>query len=116
MARGTRTVRTPEKREKFLTALREAGTVTHACEAAGIGKRTAYDWREADTDFAREWDAVIESVADDLEHEAKRRAIEGSDTLLIFLLKGQRPDKYAERTKSEVRATVSVESLLDELD
>ncbi len=32
-----------------------------------------------------------------MEAEARRRAFAGSDTLLIFLLKGARPDKYRER-------------------
>jgi hypothetical protein len=59
------------------------------------------------------WDDAIEAGADVLEAEAWRRAVEGverpivsggkvvttvreySDTLLIFLLKGRRPEKYA---------------------
>lgn len=35
--------------------------------------------------------------ADVLEGEASRRAMSGSDLLLIFLLKGLRPEKYRER-------------------
>lgn len=72
--------RTPEKalarpwRAAFLAALRETGTVRDACEAAGIGRQTAYDLRAADPTLAREWDEALQDSADLLEREAVRRA------------------------------------------
>lgn len=116
-----RTVRTDKKRGEFLAALRDTGgNVSRACELATIQRRTVYDWRDADRDFATAWDEAVEFGTDELEEEARRRAYMGvdepvfyqgeecgairkySDTLLIFLLKGRRPDKYRERMTIDV--------------
>lgn len=53
-------------------------------------RRSLYRWRHADPDFAREWDDAWEQGADLLEQVAYERAVNGSDQLLIFLLKGQK--------------------------
>lgn len=39
----------------------------------------------------------MQQAADVLEREATRKAMAGSDLLIIFLLKGLRPEKYRER-------------------
>ena len=59
----------------------------------------------ADASFASAWDAALEVAADVLEKEAFRRATRKtrpSDLLLIFLLKGCRPQKYRENVALEV--------------
>jgi hypothetical protein len=96
-----RTRRTPKKdwRQEFLDGLRETGMVTEACQAVGIGRRTAYDERQRNEEFALAWADVIEESTEDLEREAVRRAKDGSDTLLIFLLKARRPQVYRENVK-----------------
>jgi transposase-like protein len=58
MATRTRTVRTPEKRTRFLAALESGSSVASACRRAAIGRQTAYDWRKADETFASAWDGV----------------------------------------------------------
>jgi hypothetical protein len=40
-------IRTPEKEIAFLAALSATANVARACDAAGIGRTTAYEWREA---------------------------------------------------------------------
>lgn len=111
-----RTNRTPKKREQFLQAIVDnAGNVTEACAAAGISKRSAYDWREADPDFKAAWDDAVELTTEALEQEVYRRAFEGceepvfykgemcgaikrySDTLAMFTLKARKPEKYREK-------------------
>ena len=93
----------------FLAALRDSGNVRVACAAAQIGKSTAYDRRKADAGFAAEWADSIDDAADLLEAEARRRAVVGgSDTLLIFLLKGARPEKYRDNHRVDVRGAVGV--------
>ena len=118
---ANRTIRTPEKRATFFTALREnAGNVSKACEAAGIGRMTVYEWRAAEADFASEWDNVVEESTDALEQEVYRRAHDGveepvfyqgevcgtvrkySDTLAMFTLKARRPDIYRENIRTEL--------------
>jgi hypothetical protein len=96
----------------FLEAFRTYGTVTHACKAVSVGRRTVYDAREADEAFAAEWAAVEDDVSDDLEEEAVRRAKDGSDVLLIFLLKARRPQKYRENSHVTHAGALTLERIL----
>jgi len=89
---------TAKRKKMFLEKLRKFETVTHAAEAAGVRRKTVYEWRKNDPEFARAIDEVFEDVTDELEKEAHRRAKDGSDTLLIFLLKARRPAMYRENT------------------
>ena len=98
---ANRTKRTPKKRAAFLEALGSGESVTKACNAAGIGRRTVYDWRGDDEKFAAEWEDAVETGTDVLEDEAVKRAKDGSDTLLIFMLKARRPDKFKDRWQHE---------------
>jgi len=102
-------------RKAFLATLAQCGNVREACEAAGIQPMSAYRNRRSDSEFASEWDDALNEAADILEKEAWRRACEGveepvfykgevcgrarkySDLLLMFMLKGIRPEKYRER-------------------
>ena len=116
-----RSIRTDKKRLLFLACLKDTGgNVSRACEVSGIARQSLYDWRLADPVFAKQWDDAVEFGTDQLEQEARRRAYQGvdepvfyqgeecgavrkySDTLLIFLLKGRRPDKYRERVQIDV--------------
>lgn len=130
---------TPKKQAAFLDALRAGLSVSHAARLSGFARRTWYDHRAADPAFAAAWDDASEEGADRLEDEAVRRAVEGvrtektvtsqgralrdeagalvkdvtidySDTLLIFLLKGRRPQKYAERHKVDHTVAVRKEA------
>lgn len=122
-------------RSRFLDALRAAeggGTVHGACEAAGIGRTTAYQARNADPEFAAAWDEAYDAGTEVLEAEAYRRGVTGypgrpvtfrgevvaeiteySDTLMLALLKARRPEKYRER--QEVRHSGSVTLSAQEL-
>jgi hypothetical protein len=106
---------TPKKRELFLSALSKGASVAKAAAAAKMTRQGFYKARKNDDDFARDWDEAVESGADILEDEALRRAKDGtlkpvfhqgvqvgsvreySDTLMIFLLKGRRPEKYRDK-------------------
>lgn len=132
MTGRARTERTSQRaRELFLKELAERGNVSDAAEAAGVGRRTAYQWREGDADFAALWAEAIERAADRLEREAWRRAVEGtdkpvyqggelvgyvreySDTLMQTLLKATRPDKYRERQEVQHGGRVAIEYVND---
>jgi hypothetical protein len=89
-----RTIRTPKKRRAFLTALAAGHSVATACQLSRIGRTAAYAWRDVDPTFAAEWHDAAEAGIDLLEDEARRRAMAGSDLLLIFLLRNRRPDIY----------------------
>lgn len=105
--RSRRTLRTPKKepvtnRVRALRAYRELGTVAHACKKAKIGRQTWYDWLEKDPAFAAEVRDTKVEVKEDLEGVAVERAKDGSDTLLIFLLKSLEPEKYRDTQKLEI--------------
>ncbi len=85
-----------EWRPIFLGILRETANVRLACEKAGISRKTAYQHRGHSAEFSEAWDTALEEACDLLEGAARQRALVQSDTLLIFLLKAHRPDKYRE--------------------
>jgi hypothetical protein len=127
---ANRTTRTPKKEAAFLDALRDGQSVTAACIDAGFGRRTAYEWREADEDFRKAWDEAVDEGTDRMEDEAYRRAVQGtskpvyqgkelvghvqeySDTLMIFMLKARRPEKFKERVSNEHSAEGSLLDLI----
>lgn len=96
----------------FIESLSKFGNVKAACRAANISRETAYHDRRRIKSFRKQWKIAIEESIDDLEFEARRRAIRGvrnpkfyeggvcgyvreySDALMQFLLKAHRPNKY----------------------
>ena len=124
--KSRRTSRTDRARETFLNTLRERCNVSESARAAGIGRSTAYEWRDADPSFAAEWDDAEQEAADKLEREAWRRAVDGvdkpvtfqgmitatykeySDRMLEILLKGHRPEKFTDRIKAEHSGEMSL--------
>jgi hypothetical protein len=122
MTAGTKL--TAKKRRKFLKMLSETGNVSRSAEGAGTTRYTVYKRRAADAKFAEAWDDALEIATDWLEEEARRRAFgweeplhyqgaltgdavtKFSDTLLIFLLKGNNPDKFKDRVESANRHSI----------
>lgn len=82
---------------RALRAYARTGTVKAACEAAQIARRTWYDWMQDDEAFAKAAVDAREAVADELVEEAVQRAKDGSDTLIIFLLKSMRRSEYGDK-------------------
>ncbi len=80
----------------FLAALENTGSVTAAAEAGKISRVQVYHTKKVDIEFARQWDEALDMAADTLEDEARLRAFNGSDVLLMFMLKGTRPQKWRE--------------------
>lgn len=103
------------QKARYLKAVARTGTLTAGCRAARVSPNTVYAWREHDTEFSLAEQQMRNALADALEEEAVRRAWRGvnkpvfqggtlvghvrefSDTLLIFMLKAVRPEKYRER-------------------
>lgn len=121
-----RTKRTAEKEQILLDMLATGKSVYKAAAAAGIGRSTAYEWRDSDPEFKARWEEALEAGIDAMEDEAHRRAVEGvdepvfyqgevcgevrkySDTLLIFQLKARRPEKYRENVDVNHRGNINV--------
>lgn len=108
------------RKNAFLAAFRECGIITKAAEIAEINRTTHYDWLKNDPEYTERFRDAEEQAAERLEQEARRRAVEGvekpvfyqgqvcgtvteySDNLLMFLLKGIKPEKYKDRVSNEV--------------
>jgi hypothetical protein len=68
---------TAEKREQFLKALADSGSVTAAVAVAGTSRSRVYELRKTDAVFAAAWDEAEEIATDRLQDEARRRAMKG---------------------------------------
>jgi hypothetical protein len=109
---------TEEQRAAFIARLADTRNVTVAAQDAGIARRTAFELRTRDPDFAAEWLDAEEAASDLLEHEARERAMKGieepvyyhgkevgsvrrySETLLLMFLKAERPEKFTDKGAS----------------
>ena len=67
----------------FLQALAATGVVAAACRAAGVSSTTVYQRKRSDADFAAMWDNAMEDAADEMEIEARRRAIDGVEEPIV---------------------------------
>lgn len=103
---ANRTKRTAKKVIAILSDLRAGSAIGTACARAGIGRTTLHEWRAADSALDQQIDEAIEYGTDILEDVARTRAVMASDTLLIFLLKARRPEKYRETIKQDHGGTV----------
>ena len=108
------------KKRAFLEAFAECGNLSQAARETGCHRNDHYGWMENDPEYPQAFQNALDDATDLLEAEAKRRAYEGidrpvgwhkgvpgavvreySDTLLIFLVKGLRPEKYRDHHKHE---------------
>ena len=64
---------------RFLREFARTGSVSAACRASGLPRRTVYNWRDAAADFRNRWDAARERGAGRLHDEAMRRAMVGDE-------------------------------------
>jgi hypothetical protein len=124
------------KKQAFLASYAETGIISQSAKLCFIARSQIYEWLKDDPQFAEGMTEAEEKAVDRLEQEARRRAVEGvrkpvyqggkkvgfvqeySDTLLIFLLKGAKPEKYRERLSHEITGKdggpVEVRQLTDE--
>lgn len=116
---------TPGRKRAFLTVLSETCNASLACAAINQPRRTVYNWRNADPEFAQDWAAARAMGADAIEDELVRRAVEGievpvyhrgaivgavrryNDRLLMVLLKALKPERYRERVAMRKRCQQS---------
>ena len=84
----------------FLQALAATGVVAAACRAAGVSSTTVYQRKRTDADFATMWDNAMEDAADEMEIEARRRAIDGVEEPIVH--KGQFTPEWARDASGEI--------------
>jgi phage terminase small subunit len=134
-----------ERRQRlFIKAYIRTGIITKAAKAAGINHYQHYKWLEYDEEYRNQFEEAKEASADELEEEARRRAIHGvarvkfhmgkpimikdpktkklvvyveheySDRLLEMLLKAKRPKEFGQQ-KQEIEHNVpAIDKFIDE--
>jgi hypothetical protein len=90
-----------EWKPAFLATLADCGVVRYSCGRAGVSRKVAYATRDREPEFAQAWADALEDACDALALVARKRALDLSDTLLIFLLKSHKPEVYGDRFKHE---------------
>ena len=103
---------TPRKKTAFLRELRRCGLINKAADACRLSRSVLYQHKRKSKTFAADWDHAVDDAVDSvLIEEATRRAVQGvkkplayqgeltgdyvreySDSLLMFLIKGKRPE------------------------
>jgi hypothetical protein len=83
----TALVGTKARGAAFIDELARHGLVGRACLASGLSPSTAYRLRAEDPEFAAAWSDALRRAADELEGEARRRALHGADEPVMH--KGQ---------------------------
>lgn len=104
----------------FLRCLAVYGNIGQSCTESGLSREYVHRRKKSDPEFKARFDEAMEIGNSALEDEARRRAHDGvpepifyqgvevgtvqkySDSLLITLLKANMPEKFADRTKSEL--------------
>jgi hypothetical protein len=107
------------KKSAFLAAFRATASVVKAAKAVRLERGMHYQWLASDPAYGKAFEDARIHAVQILEDEAVRRAHEGylepiyyqgeevgvvlkySDALLMFLLRGWKPERYRERAEVE---------------
>src|SRR5215510_6352347 len=83
---------TPARMRVFLQVYAATGRINHACEIAQIDRKTHYLKLAGDPAYQKAFAQAQQQLADVIEGEIFRRAIDAeSDALLMFLARGFMP-------------------------
>ena len=83
----------------FFSALATWGSMRQATRTVDVAYHTVLHVKAHSPTFRLLYELAMDLSVQTLEDEAKRRALGGSDILLIFMLKGAAPEKYKERVE-----------------
>jgi hypothetical protein len=99
----------------MLVALEKSiGVVTTAAKAVGITRECHRLWMAKDPEYFKAVSELKDVRLDFLESQAHKRVQEGSDTMIIFLLKTQGKGRgYIERAEHIVETTDSLANRID---
>ena len=115
------------QQHRFLECFAACGSVLKAARSAKLNRQSHYWWLKEDQTYRERFEAAGERAARALEDEAVRRAVEGirrpvwykgrvvgyeteySDSLLMFLLKANAPDKFKDRSVVDMNVRGEVE-------
>jgi len=87
--------------DKVLAAVARGESVAAAARRAGVSRITVYRRLQRSSTFAQAFEDAYEEGTDRLEDAAYQLAIGGDRSLLMFLLKARRPERYRETLQVE---------------
>ena len=117
---------TASNKRRFLEVYARVGNVWEACRQANIARKSHYEWLRDDPEYKSLFSDAKEDACDNLLEEARRRGQEGveepvywqgqvvgtvrkySDNMLMFLIKGMRPEVYRDNWRGEMVHTGAV--------
>ena len=108
-----------KKLETFINLLEESGNISLSSKKARVSYKTVYYYKENDETFRMEWETAMERWGDRMEGEAfgliktqfLKRDYKSNPALLIFLLKGAKPNKYQEHVQQDTTAMKFIEEI-----
>lgn len=109
-------VKKDKRKEAFLEHLKTGkGIISYACDMTGISRRTFYNWKNEDDEFAKRVEDVNEETLDIVESKLLSAISDDNLTAIIFYLKTKGRNRgYVERVENEVDVN-SFERLMKEL-
>jgi hypothetical protein len=91
---------------KFMDRYAKTGDLRAAAKAAKISLEVHHQMLETSDSYRKSFRAAQQQVVDLLETAVFRRALDGSDELLVFLLRAWLPERYREHTMVEHSGTI----------
>jgi len=88
-------------KNKFLEILAKTPSVTVACREANVSRRTAYDHKALDPEFAEAWEDALNQGLDLLEHQLFVRGWRDDTRAAEIILKAYRPERYSDKMRIE---------------
>ena len=108
-----------KKLETFINLLEESGNISLSAKNSRVSYKTVYYYKENDEAFRMEWETAMERWGDRMEGEAfgliktqfTEKDYKSNPALLIFLLKGAKPNKYQEHVQQDTTAMKFIEEI-----
>ena len=108
-----------KKLETFINLLEESGNISLSAKNSKVSYKTVYYYKENDEAFRMEWETAMERWGDRMESEAfgliktqfSEKDYKSNPALLIFLLKGAKPNKYQEHVQQDTTAMKFIEEI-----
>jgi hypothetical protein len=98
-----------ERIDEFLRLLSQGCRVRDAASSVSLAFSGLYNRRRTDPAFAKRWEDATRVKVEHLVAEAERRAMAGSDKILMFLLSSYAPEKFKQRTALEHQGALSLQ-------
>lgn len=88
---------------ELIAAFRNSANIRAAYQAAGTDRRSVMIALDRYPQLSEPMDDAAHDAVDILRAEARRRAMAGSDVLMMFVLKADDPERYGDRVKVDIK-------------